>query len=142
MSLALPNTLPASAPIPPPIEQIYLPPSLITSEMLYSYITDGHHYGENPEYGYQEYGYQEEPSLTQDARPLSFEEYIECDEFTKNEKSYNFIYSPQSDITLGEEAMKMYGSMTYEDIFTLLNKEYGEISEHFWVRCASNDDDN
>jgi len=140
------------SPISPPIEQIYLPPSLITSEMLYSYITDGQHYGENPEYGYQE-----EPSLTQDARPLSFEEYVEyqtgklddicdwirkCDEFTTNEKSYNFIYSPQSDITLGEEAMKMYGSMTYEDIFTLLNKEYGEISEHFWVRCTSNDDDN
>lgn len=137
------------SPIPPPIEQICLPPSLITHEMLYSYITDGQHYGENPEYGYQE-----EPSLAQDARPLSFEEYVEyqtgklddicdwirkCDEFTTNKKSYNFVCSPKFDTTIGEEAMEMYGSMTYEEIFRLLNKEYC-ISEHFSIPCASDDD--
>ena len=140
------------SPIPPPIEQICLPPSLLTHEMLYSYTTDGQHCGKNPEYGYQE-----EPSLAQDARPLSFEEYVEyqtekldnicdwiskCYEFTTDDKSYNFLCHPQSDTTLGEEAMKMYGSMTYEKIFTLFNKEYGEITEHFSIHCASNDDDN
>jgi len=137
------------SPIPPPIEQIYLPPSLLTHEMLYSYITDGQHCGEIPEYGYQE-----EPSFAQDTRPLSFEEYVECqteklddicdwigkcDEFTTDEKSYNFLCSPESNIALGEEAMEMYGSMTYEDIFRLLNKEYC-ISEHFSIPCASKDD--
>ena len=59
------------SPIPPPIEQICLPPSLITHEMLYSYFEDGQSWGEKPEYGYQE-----EPSLAQDTRPLSFKEYI------------------------------------------------------------------
>jgi len=140
-------------PIPPRIEQICLSAGLLNSEMLYPYFEDGgRSWGENPEYGYQE-----EPSLAQDARPLSFEEYVEyqtekldnicdwiskCSEFTTDDKSYNFLCHPQSDTTLGEEAMKMYGSMTYEKIFTLLNKEYGEITEHFSIHCASNDDDN
>jgi hypothetical protein len=99
----------------------------------------------------QNIGYQEEPSLAQDAIPLSFEEYVEyqtrkwddmcdwirkCNEFTTNEKSYNFISSPKFDMTLGEEAMEMYGSMTYEEIFTPLNKEHC-ISNHF---CIYDDD--
>ena len=138
------------SPIPPPIEQICLPPSLLTHEMLYSYTTDGQHCGKNPEYGYQE-----EPSLAQDARPLSFEEYVEyqtekldnicdwiskCSEFTTDDKSYNFLCHPQSDTTLGEEAMEIYGSMTYEEIFRLFKEKYGEITEHFSIHCASNDD--
>lgn len=124
------------SPIPPPIEKICLPPSLLTHNMLKSFE------GENPEYGYQE-----EPSLARDARPLSFEEYVEyqtrklddicdwirkCDEFTTDKKSYNFICSPKFDTTIGEEAMEMYGSMTYEEIFRLLNKKYC-ISEHFHI---------
>jgi hypothetical protein len=128
------------SPIPPAIEQICLQESLLTHEMLYSYITDRQHCGENPEYGYKEGS-----SLARDARPLSFEEYVDyqtekvndvcdwyckCDEFTMNKKSYNFLCNPQSDTALGEEAMKMYGSMKYEDIFRLLNKEHC-ISNHF-----------
>ena len=56
-----------------------------------------------------------------------------------DEKSSNFLFSPESNIALGEEAMEMYGSMTYEDIFRLLNEEYC-ISEHFSIPCASKDD--
>lgn len=138
------------SPIPPPIEQICLPPSLLTHEMLYSYITDGQHCGKNPEYGYQE-----EPSLAQDARPLSFEEYVEyqtekldnicdwiskCSEFTTDDESYNFLCRPESDTKLGEEAIEIYGSMTYEEIFRLFKEKYGEITEHFSIDCASNDD--
>jgi hypothetical protein len=40
------------------------------------------------------------------------------------------LCNPESDTELGEEAMKMYGSMKYEDIFRLLNKKYW-ISDHF-----------
>jgi len=139
-------------PIPPLIEKICLSAGRLTHKMLSYYEEEE-----------KEYGYQREPSLAQDVRPLTFEEYVDnqhqkkcdgtdltpkdnwnliCSEFTTDDKSYNFLRNPQSDTTLGEEAMKMYGSMTYEKIFTLLNKEYGDISEHFWVRCASNDDDN
>jgi hypothetical protein len=120
------------SPIPPPIEKICLPPSLLTHNMLKSFD------GENPEYGYQE-----EPSLARDARPLSFEEYVEyqtenvddiCDWYAKcDKKLYYFLCDPQSDIALRDEAMKMYGSMPYNDIFRLLNKEYCDISEHFSI---------
>lgn len=97
-------------------------------------------------------GYLGKPSLTSDARPLSFEEYVQyqkekksddiylnienwfsiCHKLTIDEQSYKFLGNPESDIALGEEAMKMCGSMTYEEIFRLLNKEYSHsISDNF-----------
>lgn len=141
------------SPIPPPIEQIYLSAGLLNSEMLYSYITDGQHCGENPEYGYQE-----EPSLVLDARPLSLEDYVQyqqakerdgidwspenwcciCHELAIDEQSEDFMCNPESDTALGDEIMKMCGSMTYEEIFRLLNKEYC-VSEHFWIPHDSDD---
>ena len=137
------------SPIPPQIEHICLSASLLTPEMLYSYITDGQHCGESPIYGYEI-----EPSLSLDARPLSFEKYVKyqfekaddiCDvlrkfnEFTCVEESYNFLCDPESNIELAEEAMKMYGSMKYEEIFRFLNKEYC-ISNHFYIPHSSDDD--
>ena len=61
-------------------------------------------------------------------------------EFTCIEQSYNFLCNPESNIELAEEAMKMYGSMKYEEIFRFLNKEYC-ISNHFYIPNASDDDD-
>jgi hypothetical protein len=137
------------SPIPPQIEHICLSASLLTPEMLYSYITDGQHCGESPIYGYKI-----KPSLLLDARPLSLE-YVRyhfekaddiCDvlrkfnEFTCVEESYNFLCDPESNIELAEEAVKMYGSMKYEEIFRFLNKEYC-ISDHFYIPPASDDDD-
>lgn len=126
--------------IPPSIEQICLPAGLLNSEMLYSYATDGIQYGKEPEYGYQT-----EPSLTPDARPLSLEEYIKnknekdisdwiekCYNFTSDRQSYNFMCNSESNTSLGKKAMEMFGSMTYEEIFKLLNKEHC-ISNHFWI---------
>lgn len=141
------------SPIPPRIEQICLSAGLLNSEMLYSYFEDGQSCGENPEYGYQE-----EPSLVLDARSLSLEEYIQyqkektrdgidwspenwcciCHELAA-EQAYEFLCNPESDTTLGDEIMKMCGSMTYEEIFRLLNKKYC-VSEHFWVPHDSDDD--
>ena len=128
------------SPIPPLIEQICLQESLLTHEMLYSFITDGYHCGETPEYGYKEGS-----CLARDARPISFEKYSEyqidigdcdwyakCHEFKCDKKSYDFLCNPESDTELGEKAMKMYGSMKYEDIFRLLNNKYW-ISDHFSV---------
>jgi hypothetical protein len=56
------------SPIPPQIVHICLSASLLTPDMLYSYITDGQHCGESPIYGYQV-----KPSLSLDASPLSLE---------------------------------------------------------------------
>ena len=127
--------------IPPSIEQICLPAGLLNSEMLYSYATDGIQYGKEPEYGYQT-----EPSLTPDAIPLSLEEYIKnknkkdisdwiekCYNFTSDRQSYNFLCYSESNTSLGKKAMEMFGSMTYEEIFKLLNKEVHYISNHFWI---------
>jgi hypothetical protein len=137
------------SPIPPQIEHICLSASLLTPEMLYSYITDGQHCGESPIYGYEI-----KPSLSLDARPLSLE-YVryhfekaddisdvigKFNKFTCVEESYNFLCDPESNIELAEEAMKMYGSMKYEEIFRFLNKEYC-ISNHFYIPPASDDDD-
>jgi hypothetical protein len=137
------------SPIPPQIEHIYLSAGLLTPEMLYSYWTDGKHYGESPIYGYQI-----KPSLLLDAIPLSLEKYVKhqiekaddvsdviekFNEFTCVEQSYHFLCNPESNIELAEEAMKMYGSMKYEDIFRFLNKEYC-ISNHFYIPHASDDD--
>jgi len=126
--------------IPPSIEQICLPAGLLNSEMLYYYVTDGIQCGKEPKYGYQT-----EPSLTPDARPLSLEEYIEyktekdvydwiekCYNFTSDRQSYNFMCNSESNTSLGKKAMEMFGSMTYEEIFKLLNKEHC-ISNHFWI---------
>ena len=126
--------------IPPSIEQICLPAGLLNSEMLYYYVTDGIQCGKEPEYGYQT-----EPSLTPDARPLSLKEYIEnktkknisdwiekCYNFTSDRQSYNFMCNSKSNTSLGKKAMEMFGSMTYEEIFKLLNKEHC-ISNHFWI---------
>jgi hypothetical protein len=141
-------------PIPPPIEQICLSAGLLNSEMLYSYFEDGQSWGENPEYGYQAF-----PFMAQDARPLSLEEYVQyqtskkrdgidwspenwcciCHELAIDEQSYDFLCNSESDTALGDEIMKMCGSMTYEEIFRLLNKKYC-ISEHFWIPCDSDDD--
>jgi hypothetical protein len=49
------------------------------------------------------------------------------------------LCNPESDTALGDEVMKMCGSMTYEEIFRLLNKKYC-VSEHFWVPRDSDDD--
>lgn len=126
--------------IPPSIEQICLPAGFLNSEMLYYYVTDGIQCGKEPEYGYQT-----EPSLTPDASPLSLEEYIEnktekdicdwiekCYKFTIDRQSYNFLCNSESNTSLGKKAMEMFGSMTYEEIFKLLNKEHC-ISNHFWI---------
>jgi hypothetical protein len=138
------------SPIPPQIEHICLSASLLTPEMLYSYITDGQHCGESPIYEYEI-----KPSLSLDARPLSLEKYVRCQfekaddvcdvirkfyEFTGVKQSYDFLCDPESNIELAEEAMKMYGSMKYEEIFRFLNKEYC-ISDHFYIPPASDDDD-
>lgn len=96
-------------------------------------------------------GYLGKPSLTSDARPLSFEEYVQyqkekksddiylniknwfsiCHELAIDEQSYKFLGNPESDIALGEEAMKMCGSMTYEEIFRLLKEYSHSISDNF-----------
>jgi hypothetical protein len=125
------------SPIPPPIENICLPPSLLTHNMLKSFE------GENPKYGYQE-----EPSLAQDRIPNSFEEYVEyqienvdhisdwfdkCLKFRPDDKVYDFLCNPLSDIALRDEAMKKYGSMPYNDIIRLLTNKYCYISEHFSI---------
>ena len=125
------------SPVPPPIEKICLPPGLLTHGMLKSFG------GENPKYGYQE-----EPSLAQDARPLSFEEYVEyqienvdhisdwfdkCLKFRPDDKVSDFLCNPESDIALRDEAMKKYGSMPYNDIIRLLTNKYCYISEHFSI---------
>jgi hypothetical protein len=134
------------SPIPPQIEHICLSASLLTPDMLYSYITDGKHCGKSPIYGYQI-----KPSLSLDARPLSLEKYVKYQfekaddigdliKFTCYEQSYDFLCNPESNIELAEEAMKMFGSMKYEEIFRFLNKEYC-ISDHFYIPSASDDDD-
>ena len=95
-------------------------------------------------------GYLGKPSLASDARPVSLEKYLQyqqekkrdeidwtpenwgciCRELAINKQSKDFLCRPESDIALGEEAMKMCSSMTYKEIFKLLNEEYC-ISDNF-----------
>jgi hypothetical protein len=134
------------SPIPSQNEHICLSASLLTPDMLYSYTTDGKHCGKSPIYGYQI-----KPSLSLDARPLSLEKCVKYQfekaddigdliKFTCYEQSYDFLCNPESNIKLAEEAMKMFGSMKYEEIFRFLNKEYC-ISDHFYIPSASDDDE-
>ena len=125
------------SPIPPLIEQLILPEGLFTHEMFNRYTSDGITHGKEPDYGYKG-----DPSLAQDAIPLSFQEYVNyqiykkhdgidwgiedwsrtCTEFTGYHESDNFLCDPESNIKLGEQAMEMYCSMPYKQIITIFDE--------------------
>lgn len=131
--------------IPPQINQLYSSSGLLYTEIssLYSDFKDGKELV---------YGFKGEIMLESDVKPFSLGNYIEnkiikleldifiemcidiCSKIKIDETvSYDFLFdrtSPEN-VEIEKEAMKIYGSMTYQEIFTLLNEKSGGILENY-----------
>ena len=123
--------------IPPRIEDIRFPKSRLVNNMIYETPTE---YGIKPIK--TEYGFVEPPSLKQDVRPLSIQDYL-ATQYKKvddcvddqlviafaNFASYDSTYNPcEEDPTFLEDVMKRYGSKGYSDVYEMFPNQ--ELSDY------------
>ena len=123
--------------IPPRIEDIRFPKSRLVNNMIYETPTE---YGIKPIK--TEYGFVEPPSLKQDVRPLSIQDYLatqykkvdDCvdDQLVMvfaNYASGDSTYNPcEEDPAFLEDVMKRYGSKGYSDVYGMFPNQ--ELSDY------------
>ena len=123
--------------IPPRIEDIRFPKSRLVNNMIYETPTE---YGIKPIK--TEYGFVEPPSLKQDVRPLSIQDYL-ATQYKKvddcvddplvmvfaNYASGDSTYDPcEEDPTFLEDVMKRYGSKGYSGVYGMFPNQ--ELSDY------------